>query len=89
VGSFPDGASPYGILDLAGNVWEWTASRPSESDFAQLGVASIGGGARVLRGGAFDHPVHMLRVTARLPLTPESLVASDLGFRCAYDPPRD
>lgn len=88
VGSFPDGASPYGVLDLAGNAWEWTASAPRESDFTELGLPPMGSGMRVLRGGAFDHPVHTLRVTARLPFTPEALVAGDLGIRCAYDPPR-
>ena len=88
VGSFPDGASPYGVLDLAGNVWEWTASHPRESDFTELGLSTLGGGMRVLRGGAFDHPVHTLRVTARLPFTNETEVAGDVGFRCAYDPPR-
>lgn len=87
VGSFVDGASPYGVLDLAGNVWEWTASRPRERDFAELGLSPVGAGLRVLRGGAFDHPIHTLRVTARLPFTPESLVAGDVGIRCAYDPP--
>ena len=87
VGSFPDGASPYGVLDLAGNVWEWTSSPPRARDFEELGLVPAPAGMRVLRGGAFDHPVHTLRVTARLPFTSEGLTAGDVGIRCAYDPP--
>jgi formylglycine-generating enzyme required for sulfatase activity len=87
VGSFPEGASPYGVLDLAGNVWEWTSSPTRASDFASLGISGMSAaGRRVLRGGAFDHPIHALRVTARLPFASEATVAGDVGFRCAYDP---
>ena len=51
-------------------------------------MARVTAGMRVVRGGAFDHPVHTLRVTARLPFTSEALTSGDLGIRCAYDPPR-
>lgn len=88
VGSFPAGASVYGVLDLAGNVWEWTSSPPRASDFAALGITGMSGaGRRVLRGGAFDHPIHTLRVTARLPFASEATIAGDVGVRCAYDRP--
>jgi formylglycine-generating enzyme required for sulfatase activity len=56
VGSAPAGASPFGVLDLAGNVYEWTASSYSE------------GPERVVRGGAFVDLAAALRCSARRPL---------------------
>ena len=55
VGSHPAGASPYGVLDMAGNVWEWTASKPGPYPYdrndgrEELGDTEF----RVLRGAAF------------------------------------
>lgn len=83
VGSFPDGASPYGVLDLAGNVSEWT------DDALEL-PPELGGsvaGYRVIRGGSYAQPITSLRVTARSWATTDQ-VSSDVGFRCAYDAPR-
>lgn len=81
VGSFPEGASPYGVLDLAGNVWEWTREIPSlpYEPSAELS------GLRVIRGGSYAHPITALRVTMRS-WTPIDSARADLGFRCAYDP---
>lgn len=85
VGSFPGGASPFGVLDLAGNVWEWTASSPTEDDLSLLGAAVSPETLRVLRGGSFLHPAHALRTTARNFAAPIDLSTADLGLRCAYD----
>lgn len=83
VGSFPAGASPHGLLDVAGNAWEWTASAPSEDD--------VGPGAdprvyRVVRGGSWMQPAELMRVTHRVWVAAGEH-RSDLGLRCAYDPP--
>jgi formylglycine-generating enzyme required for sulfatase activity len=81
VGAFPDGASVYGVLDLAGNVAEWTADVPTLR--VDLGVDLSA--YRVVRGGSYTQAITSLRVTARSWATIDAR-ASDVGFRCAYDP---
>ena len=50
VGSFPDGASPFGVLDMSGNVLEWCLNKYSKSQETQVDDS---GDNRVLRGGSF------------------------------------
>jgi sulfatase modifying factor 1 len=77
VGSFPAGASKHGVLDLAGNVWEWTASRYASYD------GSGGEDKRVLRGGSWGGgDPRTERTTNRFRLDP-TVRAQFLGFRCA------
>lgn len=77
VGSFPAGASKHGVLDLLGNVWEWTASEYAAYD------GSGGEKKRVLRGGSWGGgDPRTERTTNRFRLVPVSR-AQFLGFRCA------
>lgn len=81
VASRPANASPFGVLDLAGNAWEWTSSAPRAVD---VGGADRIGELHVIRGGSFLHPAVSMRVTSRMWIGAAS-VRADVGFRCAFD----
>jgi formylglycine-generating enzyme required for sulfatase activity len=87
VGSFPDGASPFGVLDLAGNAGEWTADHFARDDYAASPrVAPTGprdGAFRAVRGGSFLSPSFILRSAYRDGL-PEGYRGVEVGFRCVY-----
>ncbi|MBI3269032.1 MAG: SUMF1/EgtB/PvdO family nonheme iron enzyme [Planctomycetes bacterium] len=67
VGVFPGGASPYGALDMAGNVWEWCSSLykpyPYDREDGREDIAA--GGARVLRGGSWNFVQTRVRAAYR------------------------
>jgi formylglycine-generating enzyme required for sulfatase activity len=67
VGCFPGGASPYGVLDMAGNVWEWCHSLYQSYPYKQEDGREDSGaeGARVLRGGSFNSNERYVRCAFR------------------------
>ncbi len=85
VGSFKQGVSPSGCFDMAGNVWEWTASfykpYPGNSHDDEF----YGEERYVVRGGSFLNPPYDVLTTNRSKFTPVS-ADENIGFRCAKSP---
>ena len=78
VGGYPDGASRFGMLDMAGNVWEWT-----ESTYCTYPEHACSSQYRVFRGGGWGSTLTAyLRPTARMWSHPAHRY-NDVGFRCA------
>ncbi len=93
VGSYPSGASPYGLLDMAGNVWEWTSDWYAvKGDKAADGLRSSLQGRepetrKVLKGGGWAGTAPFIarynaRAARRLWSNP-GYGHPDVGFRCA------
>jgi formylglycine-generating enzyme required for sulfatase activity len=88
VGSFPSGASPYGVLDLAGNVWEWVSDWFDyyTPELASNPFGPETGRQRALRGGAWVNFEHGVRSTGRSAIEPDKS-DSFIGFRCVASTP--
>jgi serine/threonine-protein kinase len=90
VGSYPAGTSPYGALDMGGNVWEWT------NDWWQPDYYSVSPGSnpagpatgslKVHRGGGWCYYGGALRVASREGKSPPTNLSYGVGFRCASVP---
>jgi serine/threonine-protein kinase len=90
VGRCPDGASPYGALDMAGNVWEWVADLYGLNYYSRSQnknpIGSTVGTDRVLRGGSWDVDEKGLRVSNRIGYNP-GIASHIIGFRCLSSNP--
>jgi formylglycine-generating enzyme required for sulfatase activity len=85
VGHYPEGASPYGAQDMAGNVWEWVADW-YDADYYAVAIyenpsGTESGTARVSRGGSWDNDWHGVRATCRN-WDPPRVRGDTIGFRC-------
>ncbi len=81
VGSFPRGASPFGIEDLSGNVFEWCLDSYDPYKGKEISnPRAVKGRQRVYRGGSWKSRMSSLRATARAFNEP-SYLANDVGFR--------
>ncbi|NBD35193.1 MAG: SUMF1/EgtB/PvdO family nonheme iron enzyme, partial [Chloroflexi bacterium] len=98
VGSYPEGASSYGVLDLAGNAWEWVADwydrdYYDRETFPRNPTGPESGRYKVFRGGAYDSISNFstqLRTTYREVGAPDGTTerpakGPNLGFRCAIN----
>jgi formylglycine-generating enzyme required for sulfatase activity len=86
MGSYPSGASPYGALDMAGNVWEWVQDWYSGNYYQVSSTDNPSGPAsgsvRVLRGGSWKNLWNLVRIAGRNSSDPAGW-GNLVGFRCA------
>jgi len=89
VGSYSDGASPYGVMDMAGNASEWVSDWYDENYYQDSPLENPAGPndgtGRVVRGGAWFDSGWLLRVTTRISNNPATRDSYN-GIRCVHEP---
>ncbi|MCP5097960.1 MAG: formylglycine-generating enzyme family protein [Chloroflexi bacterium] len=89
VGSFPDGASPYGAMDMSGNLMEWVNDRWGDDYYSNSPNKNPqgpdSGNERMQRGAAYEFNEQSIRVAQRIHYFPQK-GHYRIGFRCARSP---
>ncbi len=81
-GSFPQGASSYGVHDMSGNVWEWTSSWYLPYPGNKYENENYGQKYKVIKGGSWNSNMDLARAALRGKALPEQQ-QNYIGFRCA------
>lgn len=88
VGSYESGKSPYGVYDMAGNVWEWVNdwydAKYYEKSPAKNPPGPASGTKKVIRGAGWQNETPTVRIFTRVDSDP-TIRNESTGFRCAMD----
>lgn len=91
VDDFPEGASPFNVYNMAGNVNEWVQDRFDGNFYANSPernpVNLDSGSSQIYRGGSFDNTNGAFFTTSRRYVVGPNTFDVDIGFRCAQDVP--
>lgn len=86
VGMYPTGATSEGVLDMAGNLWEWCLNKYDDPTTQEALSVDESYERRVIRGGSCYNGPQYLRVLTRDRYSPDNRYPS-FGFRLAQDVP--